>query len=84
MIIEAAGALADREKCIRQPVLIVAKNVKFPLNQMDPNRCIVGTAIRSIGQRDFSDLFFLFFFFLLDFIARHRTNFFRKSIPNLS
>jgi hypothetical protein len=54
MIIEAAGALvADREKCIRQHVLIVAKNVKFHLNRMDPNQFIVGTAIRNIGQKDF-------------------------------
>ena len=61
-IIEAAGALmAHREKCIRQHVLIVKKNVKFPLNRMGPNQYIVGTVIRNIGQRDFNTLFFFIY-----------------------
>ena len=62
-IVEAVGALAaDREKCIRQPVLTVEKNVKFPLNRMDQNLYTVGTAIRNTDRHgDFKSPFFLFF-----------------------
>jgi len=45
---------AHHEKCIRQPVQIVGKNVKFRLNQMVQNLSTVGTAINSTDQRDFS------------------------------
>jgi len=41
------------EKCIRRPVQIVGKNVKFHLNQMVQDLFTARTAIRSIGQRDF-------------------------------
>jgi hypothetical protein len=60
MVIEAV-AMEHREKCIRQHVLIVAKNVKFPLNRMVLSQYIVGTVIRNIDQRDFNNLFFFYF-----------------------
>jgi hypothetical protein len=60
-MIEAGALVAHREKCIRQHVLIVEKNVKFPLNRMVPNQFIVGIAIRSTDQRDFNNLFLFLF-----------------------
>jgi hypothetical protein len=45
---------AHHEKCIRRPVQIVGKNVKFRLNQMVQNLYTVGTAIKNTDQRDFS------------------------------
>jgi hypothetical protein len=51
---DAAVLGAHQEKCIRQPVQIVEKNVKFRLNQMVQNLFTVGTAINSTDQRDFS------------------------------
>lgn len=45
---------AHHEKCIRRPVQIVGKNVKFLLNRMVQNLCTVGTAIKNTDQRDFS------------------------------
>ena len=72
MIIEAAGALvADREKCIRQHVLIVAKNVKFPLNQMVQDPFTVGTVIRNIGHQ--GDIKSLSFFLFISVIDSHKT-----------
>jgi hypothetical protein len=54
--------MAHPEKCIRQPVLIVEKNVKFPLNRMVLNQYIVGTVIRNTGRHgDFKSPFFIFF-----------------------
>jgi len=46
------GAL--HEKCIKLPVQIVEKNVKFLLNRMVQNLYTVGTAIKNTDQRDFS------------------------------
>jgi hypothetical protein len=51
--------MEHREKCIRQHVLIVAKNVKFPLNQMVLDPCIVKTIIRNIDQEDLKNLLFI-------------------------
>jgi len=45
---------AHHEKCIKRPVQIVGKNVKFRLYRMVQNLCIAGTVISSIDQRDFS------------------------------
>lgn len=45
---------AHHEKCIRRPVQIVGKNVKFHLNRMVQNQYTVGTAINNTDQRDFS------------------------------
>jgi hypothetical protein len=52
--------MEHREKCIRQHVLNVAKNVKFPSNRMVLDLCIARTVIRNIDQRDIKNLFFLF------------------------
>ena len=66
--------VTHHEKCIRRPVPIVGKNVKFPLNQMALDLFTARTAIRNIGhQGDIKSLsssmiilswksFFLFFF----------------------
>jgi hypothetical protein len=43
---------AHHEKCIKRPVQIVGKNVKFRLNRMVPNLCIAGNVISNIGQND--------------------------------
>jgi len=53
--------MEPREKCIRQHVLIAAKNVKFPLSRMVLDQCIVRTVIRNIDQRDFKNLSLFFF-----------------------
>jgi hypothetical protein len=45
---------AHHEKCIRRPVQIVGKNVKFRLNQMVQNLYTVGTATNNTDQRDFN------------------------------
>ncbi len=45
---------AHHEKCIRRPVQIVGKNVKFRLNPMVPNLSIAGIVINNIDQRDFN------------------------------
>jgi hypothetical protein len=45
---------AHHEKCIKRPVQIVGKNVKFRLNRMVQNLCIAGNVISNIAQRDFS------------------------------
>jgi len=52
--------MEHREKCIRQHVLIVAKNVKFHLNRMVLDQCIVKTVTRIIDQRDIKNLFIFF------------------------
>lgn len=45
---------AHHEKCIRRPVQIVGKNVKFRLNRMVQNLYTVGTVTNNIDRRDFS------------------------------
>jgi hypothetical protein len=45
---------AAHEKCIRRLAPIVEKNVKSPSNQMAQNLSIVGSAINSTDQKDFS------------------------------
>ncbi len=45
---------AHHEKCIKRPVQIVGKNVKFRSNRMGPNLCTAGNVINNIAQRDFS------------------------------
>lgn len=45
---------AHHEKCIKRPVQIVGKNVKFRLNRMVPSLSIAGTVISNIDQRDFN------------------------------
>ena len=51
---DAAVLAAHQEKCIRQPVQIVEKNVKFRLNQMVQNLSTVEIAINNTDQKDFS------------------------------
>ncbi len=46
--------VAHQEKCIKQPVQIVEKNVKFRLNQMVQNLSTVEIAINNTDQKDFS------------------------------
>ena len=43
---------AHPEKCIKQHVQNVTKNVKFPLNQMVQNQYTAGTVTKNIDQRD--------------------------------
>jgi hypothetical protein len=45
---------AHHEKCIRRPVQIVGKNVKFHLNRMAQNLFTAETVIRNTDQKDFS------------------------------
>jgi hypothetical protein len=52
-VIVAIVLEAHHEKCIRQPVQIVGKNVKFHLNQMVQDLFTARTVIRIIGQKDF-------------------------------
>ncbi len=49
---------ADREKCIKQHVLIASRKLKYPLCPQATDRYIAGNAIRNISQRDI-ELFFL-------------------------
>jgi hypothetical protein len=60
---------AHHEKCIRRPVQIVGKNVKFLLNQTGQNLFTVGTVINNINQRDFNknDSFYNVSFFTKSF-----------------
>jgi len=54
--------VTHHEKCIRRPVPIVGKNVKFPLNQMALDLFTARTAIRNIGhQGDIKSLSFFSF-----------------------
>lgn len=43
---------AHHEKCIKRPVQIVGKNVKFRLNQMVPNLSIAGIVINNTDRKD--------------------------------
>ena len=62
-IIEAVAMVTHPEKCIRRPVQIVGKNVKFPLNQVVQDLFTARTAIRNIGhQGDIKSLSFFSFF----------------------
>jgi len=72
--------MAHREKCIRRHVLIVAKNVKFPLNRMALSQYIVGTAIRNIGQRDFKNLSLSLFNVLLELCHQSSVILFQMSV----
>jgi hypothetical protein len=55
------------EKCIKRPVQIVGKNVKFRLYRMVQNLCIAGNVIRNIGhQGDFKSLSFFLFISVID------------------
>jgi hypothetical protein len=45
---------AHHEKCIKRPVQIVGKNVKFLLYRMVQNLCIAGNVISNIDRNDFS------------------------------
>jgi hypothetical protein len=66
-IIEAVAMVTHPEKCIRRPVQIVGKNVKFLLNQMVLDQFTVGTVIRNIGhQGDFKSLSFFLFISVID------------------
>jgi hypothetical protein len=51
---DAVVLVAHHEKCIKRPVQIVEKNVKFRLNRMVQNLYTVGTAINNTDQKDFS------------------------------
>ncbi len=45
---------APHEKCIKRPVQIVGKNVKFRLNRMVQNLCTAGIVTNNIGHNDTS------------------------------
>ncbi len=49
---------ADREKCIKQHVLIASRKLKYPLCPQATDRYIAGNVIRNISHRDI-ELFFL-------------------------
>ena len=59
------------EKCIRRPVPIVGKNVKFHLNQMVQDLFTARTAIRNIGHQ--GDIKSLSFFLFISVIDSHKT-----------
>jgi|GEM_PF-1642327 hypothetical protein len=45
---------AHHEKCIKRPVQIVGKNVKFRLNRMVQNLCTAGIVISNTDHNDTS------------------------------
>jgi len=51
---DAVVLVAHHEKCIRRPVQIVGKNVKYRSNRMVQNLSIAGNVTSNIDQRDFS------------------------------
>ena len=55
---EAGASAADREKCIRQHVLIAIKKQRYLLYHQATDPYIAGNVIRNINQRDIK-LFFL-------------------------
>ena len=66
-IIEAVAMVTHPEKCIKRPVQIVEKNVKFHLNQMVQDLFTARTAIRNIGhQGDIKSLSFFLFISVID------------------
>ena len=55
---EAEASTADREKCIKQHVLIAIKKQKYLLYRQVTDLFIAGNVTRNINQRDI-ELFFL-------------------------
>jgi len=51
-LLKKEGALVSREKCTRQFVLIVAKNVKSLSNRKKEDQSTVKNVIKSIDRRD--------------------------------
>ena len=56
--VTGASGPADREKCIRQHVLIAIKKQRYLLYHQATDPYIAGNVIRNINQRDIK-LFFL-------------------------
>jgi len=55
---EAEASTADREKCIKQHVLIAIKKQRYLLYRQATDPYIAGNVTRNINQRDI-ELFFL-------------------------